>query len=252
MPTQLALVLFDRTPVIDADRLRKELAAHWPALAQPTEIESGDGSQTFTMEEIIVGIGLMPAPMPWGDLEAPCKESKLWSGAADALRGHAEHAIVSVIGETSQVALATALTRVTAAILLTCREAVGVFWGAARLIVPPEVFRRAAVELLLIEPPVMIWIDFQIGWREYQVNSAGYTRGLTQFGLCEFEALDAPEKPSALRSRVERLAIYQLKSGGPIRDGDTFEQKAGERIRLIGVESTFGVEGPVMRLVFDA
>ncbi|MFT3803900.1 MAG: DUF4261 domain-containing protein [Burkholderiaceae bacterium] len=251
MPTQLALVLFDHTPVIGTAALLDGLASHWPGLAQPSELKDEHGSMTFMMDEIIAGIGLIRAPVPWGDLEAPCRDSKLWFGATEALRGHSEHAIVSVLGEASPIALATALTRVTAALLLACRQAVGIYWNAARMVVRPDLFRRVAIEVLNDKPPVMIWIDFQVGWREYRVNSAGYTRGLAQFGLNDFETLDAPEKPSQLRARLEALAAYQLKTGGAVRDRDSIGQDSRERIQVVRGPSTFGVDGPVMRLVYQ-
>ena len=117
-------------------------------------------------------------------------------------------------------------------------------------IVQPELFRRVAIEVLKDGPPVMIWIDFQIGWREYRVNSAGYTRGLAQFGLKEFETLDAPEKPSQLRARLEALAAYQLKTGGAVRDRDSVGQDARERIQVVQGPATFEIDGPVLRLVY--
>ena len=44
----------------------------------------------------------MPDPIPWADLEGPCREAWYWPEAAEALRDHTSHLLVTLIDEGSK------------------------------------------------------------------------------------------------------------------------------------------------------
>src|SRR5207244_7905735 len=105
---------------------------------------------------------LMPAPIPWSDLEWPCKTSWLWKDAANVLRSHTNHLIVTVIGE-GALLRTRLLTQVTASILATCPQAVGVYWTDAAMVIQPSLFRKFATKILPDGLPLYIWVNFQVG-----------------------------------------------------------------------------------------
>jgi hypothetical protein len=251
MPLQISMVLYAEEPVLSAEVLGEEMVSKWPGLAPLSEVEERDGTLAFRVGEANVIIGLMPAPIPWSDLEGPCATSLLWPNAANDVRGHTRHAIVTVRGESAPVALSTLLTQVTAALMLSSPAALGAYWGNAALVMQKNLFVDFAVEVLPHELPLSIWINTRAGWTDDdQTLSAGFTTGLAALGHMELEARDATEPPSELRRRLEAIARYLLENGPVFNDGDTLGANAHEKIRVSHMASTFGVKGTVMRLIY--
>jgi len=121
------------------------------------------------------------------------------------------------------------------------------YWCNATLVVPPELFRDFAVEILPHGPPIHIWVDFRIGPNE-QGSMSAFTTGLSALGHLEIETQNSPEPASELRERFEGLIHYLLENGPVIKNGDTIGEDQNERIKVVYSRSAFGHEGKVMRL----
>jgi hypothetical protein len=67
----------------------------------------------------------------------------------------------------------------------------------------------------------------------------------------ELETLNSPEPPGELRERFFGLACYFLENGPVIREGDTIDEDAHERIKVIYARSSFGHQG-LMRLDYSS
>src|SRR5262245_34829966 len=117
---------------IKADMIQKK----WRGLPEPESVESEKGQVAFRVGDSDVIIAMMRAPMPWSDLEGPCKTSWLWKDAEAELKRHAGHLIVTVMSQDEPLQRACLLTQVCTSILATCAEAPGVFWTDAALLVP--------------------------------------------------------------------------------------------------------------------
>jgi len=245
----IAMIMLGPDAELSVRAIRADLAAQWPALPESEGPEEGEGTFSFRIGSIDVIAGLMPGPIPWSDLEGPCATSWLWADAADVLRGHTAHLILTVSGEGGPVDRMKLLTQLTASILATCPGAIGVFWTHAALVIPPAMFRDFATQILPDGLPLYIWVDFRVGGAEAG-RSKGFTYGMESLGSMEFETLDSPEPPGELRERFFGLATYVLEHGPVIRDGDTIGEDAVERIRVDYAESSFGQDGRVMRLVY--
>jgi hypothetical protein len=205
----------------------------------------------FRVGEADVIMGLMPAPIPWSDLEGPCQTSWIWPDAAQAMKSHTQHLIVTVNSETSPIDRARLLTQVIAAIIGAGQGVVGVYWGDATLVISPPVFREFAVKVLPHGPPLHVWIDFRVG-RGENGKSAGFTSGMKALGHMELETVNSPEPPGELRERLIGLAGYLLENGPVINDGDTVGEDANERIRVVYSNSNFGHPDRVMRLDYSS
>jgi hypothetical protein len=251
MSLSIAFVPLLRGAKFNAKAIREDFAAKWPALPKPASDKAETDQIAFSIGDKHVIIALMRAPIPWSDLEGPCAMSWLWPKAADELRNHAGHLIVTVLGEEDPVQSSGLLSRVCASILATCAEAPGVYWGNAALVVPSKVFQDFTTDILPGMPPVYIWVDLRVG-QNPQGKSSGLTHGMKSLGHMEFETETASEPPGELRERFFAMCNYVLENGPVIRDGDTIGEDANERIRVVYSKSAFGQEGPVMRLEYDA
>ncbi|MDM4768555.1 DUF4261 domain-containing protein [Pelomonas sp. SE-A7] len=250
MSIQMSMVLFDGKPNLSVRELRQTLSANWADVPPATEESEQDVTLSLRIGVADVVVGLMPAPVPWSDLEGPCATSILWPNAASTIREHKYHAIVTVSGELSPIELSTLLTKVTAALMISSSEALGVFWTNAAMIVPKALFFDFSIKILPLGPPVSIWIDCRVGWAEDKATSAGFTTGLESLGLMELETQRATEPPSELRSRFEAIARYLLENGPVIGDGHTIGESESEKIRVAHSHSAFGAKGTVMSLVY--
>jgi hypothetical protein len=235
---------------LSASAIRQDLKATWPDLPEIGEAEGEDDAIVFRIGESMVMLGRMPAPIPWSDLEGPCATSWLWPNAADAVKQHTEHVIVTVAAETPALERSRLLTQVAAAVVGTCQAPVGVYWGDATLVTSAEMFRDFAVDVLPEGPPIPMWVDFRVG-PTGDGTSSGFTTGLAALDLMEFETKNASEPPGELRERLIAMAGYVIENGPVIRDGDTVGEDANERIRVIYSPSAFGHEGQVMRLDYS-
>ena len=250
MPISLSMVILkSNAPVLGAD-IHKVLGEYWPGLPVVTDAEEKDGSIAFRVGSSDVILARMPAPIPWSDLEGPCATSILWRNAAEEVRQHRIHWIVTASAELKPIEMATLLTQVTAATMAACPSAIGVYWGNATLVIPKDLFIDFAKQVLPKGPPLHIWVDFRVG-KDTESTSAGFTAGMNALGHMEFEAQNAPEPVAELRERLMALAGYVLENGSLIRDGDTVGEDAEERIRFVYSPSAFGHEGKVMRLLYE-
>jgi len=250
MAVAISMVTFSDIPPLSISDIQQDLAKKWPDLPAATETDEDDAIFSFSIGSPSIVLGLMPAPIPWTDLEGPCETSMLWPNASDELINHKSHIIVTVNGELNPLELATLLSQVTASILATSSSALGVYWGNATLVIPKDLFIEFAVEMLPHSLPLQIWVDFRVG-HDSANTSSGFTTGLAALGHMEFETENAAEEPDELYERFLALAGYVVENGPVINDGDTVGEDAYERIRVVYSDSLFGQEGPVMQIVYE-
>jgi hypothetical protein len=250
MAVGISMVMLTADAPLAAKDVARELATLWPDLPRATKLEDRENTRSMQVGEALIALGKMPAAIPWNDLEGPCATSILWKNAADEVKRHKLHYIVTVMGELEPLEMSRLLTQATAATLAACPTAIGVYWGNATLVVPKGIFVDFSREILPHGPPVPIWVDFRVG-RETEKSTAGFTAGMKALGHMELETNGSPESPGGLRERLMSLVGYLLEHGPVIRDGDTVGQDADERIRVVYTDSSFGHEGKVMRLKYE-
>ena len=232
--------------------IRAAFHEQWPDLPKPVKGESKDGILAFDVGDVTAMIAVMPAPIPWSDLEGPCETSWLWPDATDTLREHTDHLIVTVMGDDDPIERAKILTRVCAAVLATCEEALGVYWGDAALVNSSKLFQAFTYEILGEGGlPLYLWIDFRVGPTD-DGGTAGFTHGLAALGHREFETETSTDGIGELRERFFGLATYVLENGPVIKDGNTVGGDEHEKIRVELAPSAFGNPKRVLRLEYES
>ncbi|MGC3972441.1 MAG: hypothetical protein QM775_35380 [Pirellulales bacterium] len=87
-----------------------------------------------------LAVSLMPAPIPWHDLEGPCATAWWWPEATEKMRRHTHHFLLAIIGGTLQpIARRVALTKLANAVV-KATDSVGVYWGEGTLVHEPSAF----------------------------------------------------------------------------------------------------------------
>lgn len=233
-----------------AKAVTADIAKKWPDFDPPAASVPNPGQMSFDYGDDYVLAQLVPAPIPWGDLDIPCRSSILWPDAEKALKPHAGHLIVTTPCGDDPVARAKLVTSVLAGILGSCPQAVGVYWGDAALVVPSKLFQEMAQQILPDGLPLFLWMHARTG-RNEDGTTSGFTTGLAGLGHKEFETDNASDDPGTLRERLFNLAEYVLTNGPVIKDGNTVGADANEKIQVKYGESRFGQDGEVMRLDYQ-
>ena len=249
MAITISMVMLREDVALSAANIQSHLATKWPDLPAATDVDEKQDTVAFRVGSAEVILGKMPAPIPWSVLEGPCATSILWKNAAEEIRPHTIHWIVTVSGELNPLELVTLLTQVTASVMATCPLSLGVYWGNGTLVIPKDMFIDFAEEVLPEGPPLHVWVDFRVG-KDSPSTSSGFTTGMVALGHMEFEVEGSPETVSDLRERMLELAGYLLENGPVIKDGDTIGEDVNEPIRIVYSDSVFGHEGTVMRLEY--
>ena len=251
MSMSISMVALGPGAKFSLSAFQQEVRETWPGLPEATDVDKGKGVFMFNLGTAKVIFGIMPAPIPWGDLEGPCATSWLWPDAEEVMRSHKGHMIITVADdEVDALARIKLLTQITASFVKVCDASVGVYYGDATLVISPELYREIAVEALPDEIPLFIWVDFRVGPGD-DGKMCGFTHGLTPFGVMEMETVNSPETPGDLRERLMDLAGYLIENGPVIEDGHTVGRDENERILVSHTDSAFGHEGQVMRLDYE-
>lgn len=246
----IGIVLLKNMESTSAEKIVDALVRKWPEL-EPT-VEDDDEvtlSISTTLGSLIAG--RMAGPFPWPDLEGPCNEGTFWPTAAEDVKSHQSHLVLTVVDEgLSPIEKYSLLTRFAAATMVVCPSALGIYLGHAGLVLPKELFISFTLEVLPTEVPLHIWIRFYVEWDDERRSSSGCTQGMRAFGHREIEAIGSPETPAELGKRFEGLAEYILE-GAIIRDGETIGVDERERIEIRFGTSRFGHEETIMKLIYD-
>ncbi len=251
MTIALAMIPCSGNVAVSSRALKHSLATLFPKLARASAGEEGAAGDPvmFEIGRAHVGVAFVDATMPVSDLGRACETTRFWPEAAQALRDHAGHLVVSVGGELARIPTATLLTQVCAGVLDTTPSALGVYWVAATTLVRKDAFVSMARQMGSHGPPQSIWVDFRVASRA-EGGSLGYTFGLSALGLLEFEAIDAPEPLAQLFDRLEALAARVLRHGPVIRTGDAVSRHESEKVGVMDAPSAFGNPARVLRLHF--
>lgn len=232
-----------------ADRVFGELKKRWPDAPPPREVSSNKGILTFKLDDQLAAVALMPDPLPWSDLEGPCATAWYWPKAAEAMKAHKAHLIVTLSGGRRTVIdrclLLTALTASVTAV----SNAAGIYWGSGTVLQSPAAFLEVASEMKQESLPLRLWIDFRLVRERPGVHSV-FTTGMEAFGHMDLEVPKSRQKPEAILDLAFNAAHYLLDNGPVLKDGHTFGTSADQKIKVRHVPSRWGHAGKILSLNF--
>lgn len=240
------------TPELPApEALQAYLLGHCASLPGPVEVKAAD-QDDFRAVSVNLGgtqgiVALVPAPIPWSDLEGPCATAWWWPEATEHMKAHRAHAIITMMGVGDDLIEKHLLLSKLAASVVATSDCAGIYWGGGTVVHPPQMFIDQAREATRDSLPLNLWIDFRI-----QRMDGGtcrlLTTGMEEFGKMELEIAPASMRPSEMLELGYGIAAYVLTSGADIRDGHTIGRSETEKIRIRFARSMWDRPGRVMRL----
>jgi hypothetical protein len=211
---------------------QQKLAAALSPLAVGKVEGTNEGSQ-FVLQVPLAGaramVCLVDAPIPWTELETPCQVAWQWPDAAELLRPHGAHLILIVPDAKNVIAAQLQLTGVVAA-TAEATEAIGVYWGAAGMVMSREYFTSFASDASPDDLPIPLWIRFNLTVTNGRTD--GSTLGLATFGHPDLEIRESQHSPEEVGSFMAMAANYLITSGPVLKHGQTIGRSAKEKIPI--------------------
>ena len=219
-------------PSWDKQQLIRDLKEKWDIAAEEAE---GDGDDTLmlTVDDSLVAVSLMSAPIPDGEAEANAENNYLWPEAVETAKAHKAHIMVAVIGkEEDALELGKLYVK---ALSACCRQpyATGVY--ASGVVFEPSFYEDCAEVMREDILPIFNWVWF--GLYGGEGGLCGYTDGLEQFGREEIEVLDTDAQPEELRNFMAEIVSYVLEYGVELQDGETIGFSEEDKHTIIRSES---------------
>lgn len=225
-------------------------------LCPDAEVEDGvqedDETSTITcrIDDNMAAISLMPAPIPWEDLEGPCETAWWWPEAADELRYHSAHFIVALLGESGSIARRHVLISALVAAVVENSPAAGVYWGSGTLVHEPEDFVNRVRDLSEDNLLPDLWIDMRVEPNPDD-SFRFFTTGLDKFDRLEIEVWHTTLDPQELLNFCYSIIDYMLSEDITFHDGETIGRTEDEKILITQGPSMFEErDGEVLRLSF--
>jgi hypothetical protein len=227
--------------------LLRSLFGRGPSASKDHEWQ--DHSLVFQLGDAQVAVSLMPAPIPWSELEGPCATAWWWPEATRKMQAHTNHFLAALLGGSIEpVERRILLTKIISAIVANA-DSVGVYWGEGTLVHEPSAFLRQAKSASANNIPGTLWLDVRVE-RNPDSSSRCFTTGMAPLGFLEIEVEKSSLPPEDLLGFIGNTACYIVNSRLHIPDGDTMGRSATEKYKVRHGPSLFD-RPTVMQLVMD-
>ena len=232
----LAMIALDDGALPPLEPVLQCLRQALPDAPAATAIESRADLCSFRIGDEQGAYALMPTPIPWRELEQPCAEAWYWPQAAETMRRHRRHVVVTLAGGRSDMATrCLLLTQVTAA-LAANSHCTGIYWGAGALVNSAPDFIAQSRDMSREYLPLSLWIGFRTRQRDDDTIDM-YTVGMKVFGHHEIEVQGSRAEPKRILNTVFSAAHYLIDNGPVFSDGDSFGLTEDDEVAIHIVRS---------------
>jgi hypothetical protein len=246
----LAFVALDSAQLLPAGAILAEFEKRCGECHQAEASARDATTITFDLDGCPAFVSLMPAPIPWSELEGPCATAWWWPEASERMRGHTHHAVVGLLGDTGDIVKNHIWLSQLVAAVATQADAAGIYWGAGTVVHEPRAFADRASELALDDVEPQLWVDMRLE----QDDDGAYrffTTGLSALNYPEVEIEGSRRDPREILEFAYDVICYLLNRRAKVADGETVGRTADEKVAATFGPSMWQREGEVMKLAFD-
>lgn len=238
------VMLEDHVP-FDNEALFRDLTENYGL--RPNDVSGDNTALTFRLDDELVALAFIPMPIPSGDIEGTAEYAYNWPTAADDLKEHQSHIVVSILkGTDDQVERFRLFSQLICSILRTTNS-VGVYKGNQSLLIPRLDYLEVADVIQEGGLPLNLWI--YVGLRQVDGLNSGYTYGLKEFNKNELEIIDSHKSLEEIREFLFNISYYVLENDIEFQDGQTCGLSETDKI-LITRSTGELVEGETFRLAY--
>lgn len=240
----LAMPLFAGNEAPEGNALVNHLNQQW---GFDIEVDPESDTLFFTIDEYIITVSHMPAPVPGDEVEIAARYNYMWDEAVEVSETHQSHALVTVMGAGKDVVKENMLLSKVLCSILSVTDAIGVYFGARSLMIQKDTYIDQVNLMTDTELPLFIWIYF--GMRQENNKQSMYTYGLTGFGKMEMEIVDSDHQFDDLMPMLYNMVHYVLQSDVTLHHGETIGISAEQKLDITWSEGRY-VEGETIKIAF--
>ena len=234
----LAMPMFNNNETFELDKVISYLKSDWDIDVR--NVDGKEGTVTFSVEGELLALSTMPVQIPWGDIQGAAQYAYNWQTAAEDLKDHNSHMIVTMLSSNnSNMMRFVTLTKVLTAILATT-DCIGVYQGSQSLLTPKDQYLDSAEALKSGQIPLHLWV--YIGLRRGEKTNSAYSYGLTAFDKLEMEFINASLDLKDLHAFLSNICAYVIKSDVTFKSGETLGYTEDQKIKITQSKGQF-VEG---------
>ena len=233
----------------DRDKFLKDLKEDWKITLNLGEENKEKDMLVGNIDDIMVAVALMPAPIPDNEAVESAKTNYRWKDAikiAEEAEEHKAHILVSLLGEPNLVDGAKLYTKIISA--LTKQEnCTGI--NVLGTVLNPDMYRDFTeyyVENDMFPVENMIFIGLYASEDE-KINA--YTYGMEAFGKKEMEIIASSQSPEDVYYFLQGIADYVITSDVILQDGETIGFSAEQKIP-ISQSKGIAVNGTTLKLAY--
>lgn len=239
----LSMPMFNNNERYDINGVIENLKTFWGLTI--SDFTGDDNSAAFKIEEEMVAMAYINAPIPWEDIQKTAEYTYNWQTATEDLKNHNGHAIVSILSsKKSQKERFTILSKLLCSILSTS-NAIGVYQGSQTLLISKSQYLDNIEEIKQQGTTVTLWI--YIGIRSSEQGNSIYTYGLTEFAKQEMEVINSKLHIEELYDFVSNISAYVINSNVTFKNGETLGYTEKQKINITSSNGQF-VKGQTLKL----
>jgi Domain of unknown function (DUF4261) len=242
------MVLKNDKAAFDAKTFLADLGTEWKL--KTDSISQKAQTLVFSTGKITVSVSNMDYPLPPADIAAAAEISWLWKTAETDAARHKSYLLISVIGTPGQSVKLYKLFTTVAACALENTNSSGIYLQNQYLLLSKGYFTEAAKNMSDENLPVYLWVYF--GILQENGQNSGYTYGLKEFGMQEFEIVNSGRSLQEVHACIVDATQLILKTNRRLQDGEEVTGGDGEVAQKIKVKLSNGtfLEGQTLKLAF--
>jgi len=242
---------------LDLDALVKQIHDDWEITIPADDIREGDEkgeddeipALVSTVDNKLVAISLMPAPVPNGEAVQNAKTNFRWPEAVAVTESHKAHILVAVLpqGNQSVWEIATLQAKLCSS-CLKLPNAIAI--NTAGTVFSPDAYKESAK--LTIENdrfPIFNHVFFGMYSNDDGKTISAYTFGLESLGKQELEILNSEKDADEVYDLIVEISIYLMESDATLKHGETIGFSAEHKLTVTESKGV-AVEGKTLKIGF--
>lgn len=240
------------TSECDLDQIKANLINDWNISCsaiedeENSEEETEDGTLVFEVDDCLLAVSFVNAPVPNGEAEHFAQGNYMWKEAVEVTQTHVAQIILAAFSRSGSPLDSGKLYTKLAASCLKLPNAIGIYTSGT--VFQPEFFLGIA-DFMKNEDmfPLLNLVYFGLVGTENGID--GYTYGLKSFGKDEIEILDSQVSPGELRDMLIDFSSYIVEGNVILKNGETIGFTAEQKLPIYRSEGVY-LDGETLKIKY--
>lgn len=218
----ISFVLLDE-PVFSLEQLVSDLKKDWNIEVgkdEKAELDIESVTAVFSVEDMLVTVGLMPAPVPNDEAVRNAESNFRWKEAVEVTKSHKAHLIVAILSHGKPMVDAATLLVKICATCLKQQHAIAI--NTSGTVMEPNFYMEYAKDAISDDMiPILDLLFFGIYSNDNGKTFSGYTFGLQNFEKKEIEIINSSHSANEVFGMLVEISNYVVEYDVTLKPGET-------------------------------